>query len=292
MKKNVIGIDIGGSTTKIVGFRFEDGKKPVLIEPQFVRATDPITSMYGAFGKFTSQNGLDLDQIDRVMMTGVGSSFSESPIYGLSCQKVPEFTCIGLGGLYLSGLKEAIVVSMGTGTALIHAKAKNFTEDGQPIVSNEQNTQIEYLGGTGVGGGTLIGLTKRLTGVDTIEHIEQICREGNLDNVDLRVGDISHDRFPTMNENLTAANFGKVSDLATPSDIALGVSNLVAETIFMMSIFAARSFGIRDIVLIGNLSTLPPVRRVFEGLQQNFGVRFVIPENSQFGTVIGAALYR
>ena len=292
MKKNVIGIDIGGSTTKIVGFRFEDGCAPKLIEPQFVRATDPITSMYGAFGKFTSQNNLALDDIDRVMMTGVGSSFSSEPIYGLACHKVPEFTCGGLGGLYLSGLSEAIVVSMGTGTALVHAKAKNLAADGHPIVTNEKDTEIEYLGGTGIGGGTLIGLTKRLTGVDTISHIEQICEGGNLANVDLRVGDITHDRFPDMNKNLTAANFGRVSDLATPSDIALGVSNLVAETIFMMSIFAARAFGLRDIVLIGNLTTMPSVRRVFEDLQNNFGVRFVIPENSQFGTVIGAALYR
>ena len=292
MKKTVIGIDIGGSTTKIVGFRFEENKKPTLIEPQFVRATDPVTSMYGAFGKFTDQNGLSLENIDRVMMTGVGSSVSQNPIYGLPCRKVSEFTCVGLGGLYLSGLEEAIIVSMGTGTALIHAKAKHLDEHGAPIVSNEEDTEIEYLGGTGVGGGTLIGLTKKMTGVATIEHIEQICREGNIENVDLRVGDISRDRFPHMNEKLTAANFGKVSDLATPNDIALGVANLVAETIFMMAIFAARSFGLRDIVLIGNLSTLPPVRRVFEELQDSFGVRFIIPENSQYGTVIGAALYR
>jgi type II pantothenate kinase len=226
------------------------------------------------------------------MMTGVGSSVSQNPIYGLPCSKVSEFTCVGLGGLYLSGLQEAIVVSMGTGTALIHAKAKNLDESGAPIVSNEQDTEIEYLGGTGVGGGTLIGLTKKLTGVATIEHIEQICRDGNIENVDLRVGDISRDSFPNMNEKLTASNFGKVSDLATPSDIALGVANLVAETIFMMAIFAARSFGLKDIVLIGNLSTLPPVRRVFDELQDSFGVRFIIPENSQYGTVIGAALYR
>ena len=292
MKKTVIGIDIGGSTTKIVGFHFEQNKKPALIAPQFVRATDPVTSMYGAFGKFTDQNGLTLDNIDRVMMTGVGSSVSQNPIYGLPCRKVSEFTCVGLGGLYLSGLQEAIVVSMGTGTALIHAKAKNLDESGAPIVSNEEDTVIDYLGGTGVGGGTLVGLTKRMTGVATIEHIEQICREGNIENVDLRVGDISRDRFPNMNEKLTASNFGKVSDLATQSDIALGVANLVAETIFMMAIFAARSFGLKDIVLIGNLSTLPPVRRVFEELQDSFGVRFIIPENSQYGTVIGAALYR
>ena len=292
MKKTVIGIDIGGSTTKIVGFHFENSGQPELIAPQVVRATDPVTSMYGAFGKFTDQNGLTLDQIDRVMMTGVGSSVSQNPIYGLPCRKVSEFTCVGLGGLYLSGLQEAVVVSMGTGTALIHAKAKALDENGAPIVSNENDTEIEYLGGTGVGGGTLIGLTKKMTGVASIEHIEQICRDGDIENVDLRVGDISRDSFPNMNEKLTAANFGKVSDLATPSDIALGVTNLVAETIFMMAIFAARSFGLKDIVLIGNLTTLPPVRRVFEELQDSFGVRFIIPENSQYGTVIGAALYR
>ena len=290
--QNVIGIDIGGSTTKIVGFHLTQGEHPLLIAPQFVRATDPVTSMYGAFGKFTEQNHLELANIDRVMMTGVGSTASQKPIYGLPCRKVSEFTCIGLGGLYLSGLQEAIVVSMGTGTALIHARAKNLADDGTPIVSNEQDTEIEYLGGTGVGGGTLIGLTKKLTGVDTIEHIEQLCRNGDLRNVDLRVGDISHDRFPNMNENLTAANFGKISDLASAADMALGVANMVAETIFMMSIFAARAFGLRDIVLIGNLSTMPPVRSVFSGLENSFGVRFLIPDNSQYGTVIGAALYR
>ena len=52
MAKAVLGIDVGGSTTKIVGFRKEkEGLS--LIPPQFVRAADPITSIYGAFGKFT-----------------------------------------------------------------------------------------------------------------------------------------------------------------------------------------------------------------------------------------------
>ena len=139
--KTVIGIDIGGSTTKIVGFRHENGKS-TLIDPIFVRATDAITSVYGAFGKFTMQNGLELSDIDRVLMTGVGASFINKPIYSLNCKTVSEFESVGLGGLYLSGLDEAIVVSMGTGTALIHAKKV----DGK--------TQTAYLGGTGVGGGT------------------------------------------------------------------------------------------------------------------------------------------
>ena len=45
----VIGIDVGGSTTKIVGFENTIGGKR-LIDPIFVRATDPITALYGAFG--------------------------------------------------------------------------------------------------------------------------------------------------------------------------------------------------------------------------------------------------
>ena len=276
--KVVVGIDVGGSTTKIVGFR-RDGKNETLIAPLFVQATDPITSIYGAFGRFTMENGLSLDDIDKVMMTGGGSSFRSQPIYSLPCNNVSEFECIGLGGLYLSGLDEAIVVSMGTGTALIHSKKVGGA------------TEIKYLGGTGVGGGTLLGLTQKLTGVGTVEHIEALCAEGNISKIDLRISDISKNRtYENMKDNLTVSNFGKVSDIATPEDLALGVANMVAETIAMVAVFAARGCGVKDVVLTGNLSTIAPIRQTFEGLDQ-FGVNFIIPENAQFGTVIGAALH-
>ena len=61
----VIGIDVGGSTTKIVGIRQTDTGLS-LIEPQFVRANDPMTSTYGAFGKFTDENGIQISNIKRV----------------------------------------------------------------------------------------------------------------------------------------------------------------------------------------------------------------------------------
>ena len=277
--RNVIGIDVGGSTTKIVGFKMDDNGENQLISPFLVRATDPITSIYGAFGKFIAENNLSLEDIDRIMITGVGSTYMQKPIYSLDCKTVPEFSAAGIGGLYLSGLDEAIVVSMGTGTALIHAKKE------------ESDTKINYLGGTGVGGGTLLGLTKKMTGIDTVEHIEEICSGGDLANIDLRVGDISKNaKFTGINENLTASNFGKLSDMASNSDIALGVANMVAETIAMMAVFTARGHGIKNVVLIGNLTTIKPVRDVFENLA-SFGINFIIPENASFGTVIGAALY-
>ena len=58
----------------------------------------------------------------------------------------------------------------------------------------------------------------------------------------------------------------------------------------MISVFAARGHGVKNIVLTGNLTRIAPVRRTFEGLGESFGVNFLIPEHSQYGTVIGAAL--
>jgi type II pantothenate kinase len=224
------------------------------------------------------QNGLSLSDIDKVLMTGVGASFIDKPIYSLDCKKVSEFTSVGLGGLYLSGLDEAIVVSMGTGTALIHAKKVG------------DKTQTKYLGGTGVGGGTLLGLSRNMIGVDTIEHLEALCADGNLDNVDLRIKDLSSDDTFQINGDITASNFGKLSDIATKSDIALGIANMVAETIAMLAVFAARSYNVKTVVLTGNLTALKAIAEVFEGLEANFGIKFIIPEMSQFATVIGAAL--
>ena len=74
----IIGIDIGGSTTKIVGLR--DGK---ITGATMVRASDPLTSAYGAFGRFLEDSGMTLEDMDRVMCTGVGSSFLMDNIYGI-----------------------------------------------------------------------------------------------------------------------------------------------------------------------------------------------------------------
>ncbi|MBQ7836967.1 MAG: type II pantothenate kinase [Clostridia bacterium] len=275
MKKIVIGIDVGGSTTKIVGFDIS-GEENLLIEPIFVRATDPITSIYGAFGKFTDINDLELSDIARVMITGAGSSYVTKSIYSLKCELIKEFRSIGLGGLYLSEFDRALVVSMGTGTALVYA------EDGK---------EPEYLGGTGVGGGTLVGLSKQMLGMNNVEHIADIARDGDIRKIDLKICDITNqDIIPGYSDVMTASNFGKISDIATKNDIALGLINMVFETIGMVSVFAARNFDIKNIVLTGNLTSVPQSAEVFANLNKMFGMNFIIPKYSQFGPVIGAAL--
>ncbi len=267
--KYIIGIDIGGSTTKIVGFL--DGKP---INPLLVKAADPLASVYGAFGKFLSVNGIALDQIQRVMITGVGSSFVTDRIFGLPTGRVDEFRAIGLGGLFLSELSDAIIVSMGTGTAYVKA----------------QGTDATHLGGSGVGGGTLLGLSNKMLNIRHVEHLIELAKEGNLANIDLSIGDISQAALPTLPATTTASNFGKLSDIASKADTALGIINLVFQTIGMLAVFAARADGTGDVVLTGNLTTIPQVHQVFASLQQLFGVRFHVPSMAEFATAVGCAI--
>ena len=63
----VLGLDVGGSTTKVVGF--EDGK---MLESVIVKASDPLASAYAGLGRFLEASGAKLSNIERIMATGVG----------------------------------------------------------------------------------------------------------------------------------------------------------------------------------------------------------------------------
>lgn len=265
----IIGIDIGGSTTKIVGIK--DGN---LIEPLSVEASDPVASASGALGKFLSVNKISLSEIDKVIMTGVGSSFISGNLLGLTVEKIEEFKALGLGGLYLSGLKKAIIVSMGTGTAFVKA--------------NE--SCIQHLGGTGVGGGTILGLSKTMVNLTTFENIIETARTGKPERVDLSIGDISRNEIGNLPSNLTASNFGKMSDQAEKNDITRAILTMVFQVIGMMAIFAARPGSDTEIVLTGKLAHVHQAQATFTELGNLYKVNFHVPPHAEYCTAIGAAI--
>lgn len=267
---HTIDIDIGGSTTKIVGLH--DGK---LLRAVMVRASDPVTSAYGAFGRFLEEAELRLEQIDRVVCTGVGSSFLKDQIYGIPALKVDEFLAIGLGGRYISGLEHCIVASLGTGTSLTHVNGE----------------AISYVNGSGVGGGTILGLCSRMLGTRSYEHIAELALRGNAEAVDLTIGDITRNQLANMNNKTTASNFGKANDDASEADIAMGVINMVFQTVGIFAMMAAREHQTESIVLTGTLSRMQAAKPVIAALEALYGVRYIIPEHSEFCTAIGAALY-
>ena len=267
----ILGIDIGGSTTKIVGLR-PDGSH---IAMHRVQAQDPITSLYGALGNFLFTNGLQLSDVDRIALTGVGASYVDGDIYGIPTEKVDEFAAVGTGGLALSGQEKAVVISMGTGTAFIWA---------------ERGGEIRHLCGSGVGGGTLAGLCSKLCGTRKYAQIVKLAADGDINNIDLTVGDITRNSHPSLPLDITAANFGNVSDGATAGDFAAGVVNMVLQSIGTTAVMACRACGCETVVATGFMSTLPQAPECFALFTRLHGVHFIIPEDATFATSIGAAL--
>jgi type II pantothenate kinase len=269
MMKTVIGIDVGTSTTKIVGLR--NGE---VISPIRIRATDPVTSLYGAFGKYLHDNNIQLKEVEQVMLTGVGSAYVNEPIYGLPTRKAEEFSADGMGACYESKQDRMLVVSMGTGTAFVQV-------DGD---------QIRHIGGMGIGGGTLKGLSQLLLGTDDIKHVAHLAENGNIANVNLQIGDISAVPLPGLPLDATASIFGNVKTTASQEDIAAGLICTVVQTIGSATYLSSLGIGIKDFVMIGNLTLLPQCKLIFPEMEKLYGVRYIIQKYSEFCTAIGAAL--
>ncbi len=266
----ILGIDIGGSTTKIVGY-LHDGS---FVSALQVKADDAVTSAYGAFGKYLRENKSHLKDIERIYLTGVGSSHIEGDIFQISTSRIDEFRAVGIGGLALSKRSEAIVVNMGTGTSFVRASKE----------------KIIHLGGSGVGGGTIVGLCGKLVNAKSFKTIAELASVGDLSNVDLLIRDISNTVVGNLPPEATASNFGRISDSASDADITLGILNMTFQTIGMMAVFASKNDSIKDIVLTGTLSTMQQIKKMVGVLEEIYHLNFIIPENSIYATAIGAAL--
>ena len=265
----VIGIDVGISTTKIVGIKNNKISAPIRIT-----AADPITSLYGAFGKYLHDNNIELKDVEHVMLTGVGAAYIDQPIYGLPTSKSQEFIADGLGARFESKLDHTIVVSMGTGTSFVKC-------DGD---------DMRHIGGIGVGGGTLAGLARIMLNTSDIKTVATLAQQGVVRNIDLTIGDISPQPLPGLPMDTTASNFARAQSDASKEDIAAGIIKMVLQSIGSAAWLASLGSDIHDFVLIGNLSLLPQCKEVFPALEKLYDIRFHIPKYSQYCTAIGAAL--
>ena len=267
----ILGIDIGGSTTKIVGLQ-ENGS---LISMLRVKAEDQLTSLYGALGNYLLSNQLELQDIRQIVLTGVGASYIEKDIYGIPTLKVDEFSASCAGALALSGQESAIVATMGTGTAFLWA---------------DQAGAVRHLCGSGIGGGTLGGLCRKMVDMERFGQIKRLAEQGDLTKVNLTIGDIMRNPPPSLDLTLTAANFGNLSEDASSADLAAGVVNMVLEAIGTMTVLASQCCDCKTVVLTGSMTTLSQAEANFQNFERLYGIHYIIPENATFATAIGAAL--
>ena len=185
----ILGIDIGGSTTKIVGLR-TDGSVVSMLR---VRAEDQVTSLYGALGNYLTSNGLSRGDVRRVVLTGVGASYVDGDVFGLPTCRVDEFQASGTGALALSGQTSGVVVTMGTGTAFLWAEAGKYHPP--PLRQRYRRRHAGWSLPQAGGYGTLLPDQKagRSGGSEPCgSHHQRHCPGPGL----------------TLDPNMTAANFG------------------------------------------------------------------------------------
>lgn len=264
-----VGLDIGGSTTKIVGM--QAGK---IIASEIVKAADPVTSAFGAVGKLINDHSLSVGDIEQINITGVGAGFTQTPIFGIKTVVVEEFRATGLGGLFLSGLDHAVVVSMGTGTAYFEAN----------------KGVVRHIIGSGVGGGTVVGLGLAVTGTSDAIKLSDMATEGDILKCDLTIGDITKNAITGLPMDATASNFGKAADDLTREDKMAGIFNLVYQSIGTVAVMASRQIGIRDIVFTGQLTDLKECQRYLLPFEELYNVNMIIPEHAVFATAVGSCL--
>jgi type II pantothenate kinase len=265
----IIGIDIGSTTTKAVSIDPE-GK----IRKIKTKAEDAVTSATGALGKMIMENNIKMGDIEQILITGAGASKLNNNLFGIPTAKVDEITAIGIGGMFLSGKDNIVIANIGTGTVIIEASKE----------------RISHMGGSGVGGGTILGLAKKLIATSDFNGIMKQAEQGEINRVDLLMEDITDMDLSFLTRSATASNFGKMLDSARNEDIARGLLNMVYQVIGMLSVFAARVKNTDRVIITGNGSDNPLGKQVLAEISEMYKIIFEYPADAAYTTAIGAGL--
>ena len=191
--------------------------------------------------------------------------------------RIDEVHAIGRGGLELAGVDRAIVTSAGSGTAVIAAGP-----DG-----------AKHVTGSGVGGGTLVGLGRMLLDIADPRELDALARVGHHKELNLTIGEILGGAIGSLPPDTTAVNFGRVARGpidARPADVAAALVNMVGQVIAVIAINAARATQNTEIVIVGHLTDLPSVRDVLETVGRFYSAPLRIPEHGGYATALGALL--
>lgn len=187
---------------------------------------------------------------------------------------IAEIDAIGFGGAALANSSNCVVVSMGTGTAIVH-----FTQN-----------SAKHVGGSGVGGGTIKGLASLICGLEDPLQLDALAMQGSASNLNLTISDLGYEEISFLGADMTASNFASVKSKKT-EDLAAGILRLVGETVGIISSICARELNCREnIVMVGKVAQSPYIRQVLDLVGKLYQTRFHYPDNPGFATVYGAAI--
>lgn len=268
----IIGLDIGASLTKVI--LVDESLK--IINYNILPSDDPKKTALKALKYLLSTiDPTHKERVKIIAATGGGSRFLRDEVLGIPLTRINEIEAIGLGGSTLSGKKDCLVVSAGTGTAL--------------VILREGGRTIRHIGGTGVGGGTILGLSRRMLGVLDFKTLEEMALRGDSSKVDLMVGNLIGGPIGILPADVTASNFGKILGEASAEDIAAGIFNLVSQTIGVVVAMAAKAYSLEDnVVITGMLAKSRLFSKILRETARLLSVNVSIPENCELAGALGA----
>jgi type II pantothenate kinase len=221
--------------------------------------------------------GLSPADVAWIAVTGGNRTLLSPRIDDRRVYRIDEVQAIARGGLALAGLEAAVVTSAGSGTAVVAARP-----DG-----------AKHVTGTGVGGGTLVGLSRLLLGTVDPQEIDALARQGKDTAHNLTIGEVLGQAIGSLPPETTAVNFGRVARHpvdASREDTAAALVNMVGQVIAVIAINAARAQQLEEAVIVGHLTDLPSIRRTLGLVAQFYGATIRIPEQGGSATALGALL--
>jgi len=267
MKK--IGIDAGGTLTKIA--YEENGRIHVKTYPneqlkeliQWLQMTAPNARLYVTGGKRK-----ELETAPRLNITPTN-----------------EFETLVKGTRFLLEQEKEkteqsfVLVSIGTGTSIFYVTP----------------TSYERSLGSGVGGGTWMGLGKLVSGEDSFHQLVKRAKKGDHAKSDLLVRDIYAPNHPPIEGSLTAANFGKahVNETADTSDHLAALIQLIGETVLQLAGQVAAAYQVETIVFTGStLDGNAKLQHVLSSFQDRLSYKPIFLDRGAYAGAIGALLER
>jgi len=221
---------------------------------------------------------------ERVGLTGGGATKLEQHL-GHSTLRVNEFAAWGSGAaellrdLALGSARRYLLVSLGTGTSVMLV-------DGMAV---------NRIGGTALGGGTVVGLGAALLDCSDFSEIAALAENGDRRRVDLLVSDIYRPgEIPLLGE-LTAASFGKLARSdggpAKPAheDLAHAVMGLVGENVALICAGLGAAHQVDRVVFGGStLRKNRTLREVLQLITSALGPETVFLPDGEFAGALGA----
>jgi type II pantothenate kinase len=220
---------------------------------------------------------------ERVGVTG-GGALPLSRCLSLDTTPVSEFEAWGAGSHRLleqdgnATGEPHLLVSLGTGTSAM-------------LVDGIRVTRV---GGTALGGGTLLGLGAALTGEPDFDRLVALAAGGDRRRVDLLVSDIYRAGALPLPGALTASCFGKLAagaagEAPDPRDLAHAVMGLVGENVGLICCGFALLTGAKQVVFGGTtLRGNPVLAELLRGVCARMGREPFFLCDGEFTGALGA----